>query len=117
MRWAGPLRPTAPPSGRGTPCESRRPTFSPLASGATGSHTFLRMHFSNIGSWDRTLRILLGSAILALGWLETVPGIWSAACKLFGWLPIITGALGWSPIYAVFGISTRRPGGTRTRRT
>ncbi len=66
------------------------------------------MHFTNIGRWDRALRILIGTAILALGWLETVPGIWSVACKLFGWFPVITGALGWSPLYALFDLSTRR---------
>lgn len=48
--------------------------------------------------------------MLWIGWtnqpLETE--IWPIALRIFAWLPLITGALGWCPIYAMLGLSTRK---------
>jgi len=55
----------------------------------------------NEGVLDRTLRIVLGLAILSL----TAVGpktLWG----LIGLVPIATGALGFCPMYTLFGIST-----------
>lgn len=68
--------------------------------------------FSNLAPWDRSLRIGFGLAMLAVGWLDLAPGLWSAALELFGWFPLITGIAGWCPGYVLLGCRTRpRPPG------
>lgn len=67
------------------------------------------MTFLNEADWDRLLRVLLGAALLALGWSGAVPGLWGAAVKLFALFPLVSGLLGWDPIYALLDFSTRRP--------
>ena len=56
---------------------------------------------SNVGGIDRIARIVLGLVLLGLTLTGTI-GVW-------GWLgvvPLATGALGWCPPYAIFGINT-----------
>jgi hypothetical protein len=65
--------------------------------------------YSNLAVWDRTLRIALGLAMLAVGWLDLVPGLWAAAFQLFGWFPLVTGIAGWCPGYVLLGCRTRAP--------
>ena len=55
----------------------------------------------NIGSTDRIIRILAGLVLIGLAATGTV-GWW-------GWLGVVllaTGAIGWCPPYAIFGINT-----------
>ena len=56
---------------------------------------------SNVGGIDRILRIVLGLVLIAL----TLAGIIGA----WGWLgvvPLVTGAIGFCPLYPLFGLST-----------
>ncbi|MCX7256981.1 MAG: DUF2892 domain-containing protein [Polaromonas sp.] len=56
---------------------------------------------SNVGGIDRTLRIVVGLALIGLAATGTV-GLW-------GWVgvvPLATGAIGWCPPYALFGWNT-----------
>jgi hypothetical protein len=69
--------------------------------------------FQNLSTPDRLLRILLGIALLALGWSGAVGGVTAIALRVFGVVPLVTGILGWCPFYALFGISTRRAGPVR----
>lgn len=62
--------------------------------------------FINEASWDRALRIVLGVAMLVLGWFGIVTGGWGLALKILGFLPLITGIVGWCPAYSLFGVST-----------
>lgn len=65
---------------------------------------------TNEAPWDRILRVCVGIAMLATGWAGAVEGVWGLALQIFGWVPLLTGLLGWCPLYAVLGISTlRRP--------
>ena len=64
--------------------------------------------FSNIAAWDRAIRIVLGIAMLWLGWSDRVDGIWAIALVIFAWVPLLTGVLGWCPVYSILGISTLR---------
>lgn len=60
---------------------------------------------SNVGGVDRTLRIIVGLALIGLAATGTV-GWW-------GWLgavPLVTGLVGWCPPYAILGISTCKVG-------
>jgi hypothetical protein len=55
----------------------------------------------NVGSLDRTVRIVGGLVLIGLAATGTV-GWW-------GWLglvPLATGLIGWCPPYAMFGINT-----------
>lgn len=55
----------------------------------------------NEGTLDRSLRVIVGGALVALAATGTV-GLW-------GWIgvvPIATGLIGWCPAYSLLGIST-----------
>jgi len=55
----------------------------------------------NVGGIDRGIRVAAGLVLVALAATQTV-GLW-------GWLgviPLATGAIGWCPPYAIFGINT-----------
>ena len=66
--------------------------------------------FRNLATWDRVLRILLGASLLAVGVLDLLPDLGRIAMVLFGWVPLVTGALGWCPIYSLLRFSTiKRP--------
>jgi TRAP-type C4-dicarboxylate transport system permease small subunit len=68
------------------------------------------MSFQNLSPLDRTIRILLGLLMLWAGWSGIVETwIWHAALRVFAWVPLVTGILGWCPIYAILGLSTRKP--------
>ena len=70
----------------------------------------MRFFCTNVGGIDRALRILLGLALLA-GALDV--GFPATGFNHLGWLgvvPLLTGLLGFCPVYAVAEISTaRRP--------
>jgi len=58
---------------------------------------------ANEGTVDRSLRVVAGLALIALAATGTV-GAW-------GWIgvvPLLTGAVGWCPLYRVLGINTCR---------
>jgi len=56
----------------------------------------------NVGSIDRTVRIVAGLGIIATGLYF---GSWWGA---IGAVPLLTGLIGWCPAYSPFGISTCR---------
>ena len=66
------------------------------------------MGFSNEAGWDRILRILVGVAMIYLGWSGAAAGLLGATLRVFGFLPILTGFVGWDPIYAILRLSTKR---------
>jgi len=57
---------------------------------------------ANVGGLDRALRVVLGLAVLAAGWLVPAVGWWG----LLGLVPLATGLLRWCPPYALLGINT-----------
>ena len=56
----------------------------------------------NIGKFDRTLRIILGLIIIALGI------VFKSFLGLIGLIPLITATFGLCPLYMPFGISSRK---------
>lgn len=66
------------------------------------------MRFVNQANWDRTARIVLGLAILYLGWADVVTGGWGTALRVIGFVPLVTGIVGWCPLYALVGFRTNR---------
>lgn len=85
-----------------------RGTTHPKAAFARGGPGLMR-DYVNLALWDRALRIAFGTAMLAVGWLDLVPGLWAAALQLFGWFPLVTGIAGWCPFYVLLGCRTRLP--------
>ncbi len=72
-----------------------------------GEMSFLAKNLPNQNGVDRTVRIVLGALLLGIGWLAPPQGLATVTCRIVGWYPLVTGILGWSPFYAVLGISTR----------
>ncbi len=55
----------------------------------------------NVGSIDRTLRIVFGLALIAGAATSTI-GLWG----YLGVVPLLTGLIGWCPPYAMLGFNT-----------
>ncbi len=62
---------------------------------------------TNQASWDRIVRVVLGAVLLYLGWAGVVTGGWGLAFKILGFLPLLTGLLGWCPLYALAKTGTK----------
>ena len=70
--------------------------------------TTIVMEYTNEATWDRVLRIVLGVLMLYLGWVVLGDGLVAAVFKIFGFLPLITGLLGWCPFYSLLGLATKK---------
>lgn len=68
------------------------------------------MSYANQSNFDRSLRVIVGILMLFAGWTDLVTGVWGIALEVFGWVPLATGLIGWCPVYALLGISTRKNG-------
>lgn len=64
------------------------------------------MKFTNEAGWDRIGRIVLGVVLLTLGWGGAVGGGVGLFLKVIGFVPLVTGLVGWCPIYAIFRFRT-----------
>lgn len=69
----------------------------------------------NEGTWDRVIRILIGLAFGYAAWMTwpgtatilSRTGIWTLVYLVVGLEVLVTGLIGWSPMYALFGFSTK----------
>ena len=59
----------------------------------------------NVGNVDRWIRIVLGVVLLSLLVFLSGPIRWIG---LIGLIPLVTGIVNFCPIYALFGISTKK---------
>jgi hypothetical protein len=64
------------------------------------------MNFVNEAGWDRIVRVVLGVTLLYLGWSGVVAGTLAAVFKIVGFVPLVTGLVGWCPLYALFKVRT-----------
>ncbi|MFC3853757.1 DUF2892 domain-containing protein [Salinispirillum marinum] len=55
----------------------------------------------NVGSLDKTLRVVVGVVLLVLTATQTI-GLWG----LIGVVPLLTGLFNFCPLYTLFGIKT-----------
>ena len=62
----------------------------------------------NEAGWDRIVRIVLGVVLLYLGWAGVVTGGWGTFLKLIGFVPLLTGLIGFCPIYAILKVHTNK---------
>jgi len=70
------------------------------------------MSLANEGTWDRGARMMGGLLLLAVGWSGLVAsGIPGLVLSVVGFVVLATGLVGWCPMYAMFGLSTRKSAG------
>lgn len=60
----------------------------------------------NEGTLDRTLRVVVGIVLLALGLLHVVSGAWLWVVAILGAILLITGLVGFCPLYTLLKINT-----------
>ena len=62
----------------------------------------------NEGTVDRIIRIIVGIALLYLGFVDKqwITGTSSIVIGIIGLIPLVTGIVGICPLYKVFGIRT-----------
>jgi hypothetical protein len=61
----------------------------------------------NLSRLDRGLRLALGLLLLVLPATGALHGLGATSAYLFAWVPLFTAAIGWCPLYTLFGIRTR----------
>jgi hypothetical protein len=62
----------------------------------------------NEASWDRVVRVVVGLALLYLGWGGVVAGTLGTVFKWLGFLPLLTGVVGFCPAYTLLGMRTKK---------
>ncbi|MCU7844213.1 MAG: DUF2892 domain-containing protein [Candidatus Thiodiazotropha sp. (ex Monitilora ramsayi)] len=59
----------------------------------------------NVGTIERTLRVLVGAALLVWGFVISPEPVWWAA---IGAVPLLTGLISWCPLYSIIGFSSKK---------
>jgi Inner membrane protein YgaP-like, transmembrane domain len=62
----------------------------------------------NEAVWDRVIRVVAGLLLLYLGWGGVVAGTLGTVFKWLGFLPLLTGVIGYCPAYPLLGIKTKK---------
>lgn len=70
---------------------------------------------SNVGGVERPIRIVIGILLVSLGAFGGLPAGAGVAAYVVGGIALITGAVGYCPGWALFGINTcaTKPAGKR----
>jgi hypothetical protein len=66
------------------------------------------MFKANESGVDRIVRVVLGIVILILGWGGFVSGGWGLFLKIIGFVPLLTGLVGFCPLYRLFKFATKK---------
>jgi uncharacterized membrane protein len=65
---------------------------------------FEKIFTKNLGTPDRTLRVILGVALISYGIFAM--GTWGVILAVVGLVPLATGVMGSCPLYTVFKLNT-----------
>jgi DUF2892 family protein len=60
----------------------------------------------NVGGIERPIRIVAGIGLLGIGAFAGLPIEATAATFLFGTVALVTGAIGYCPLWMLFGVNT-----------
>ena len=60
----------------------------------------------NVGGIERPIRVLVGILMLAIGAFANLPSIGTAIVLVLGSIALVTGAIGYCPLWALFGMNT-----------
>lgn len=66
----------------------------------------------NMGSVDRTLRLLVVAFVALLFFTDRVSGALAIVLAMVAAIFFVTGVIGWCPLYSLVGLSTRKGGPT-----
>ncbi|MFA5836162.1 MAG: DUF2892 domain-containing protein [Bellilinea sp.] len=66
------------------------------------------MKYINEAGWDRIVRVLAGILLLALGFGGVVAGTFGLVFKIIGTLLLVTGLVGYCPVYALLKVRTKK---------
>lgn len=69
------------------------------------------MGFVNEAGWDRIARVVAGVALLFVGF-GVVGGTGGTVLGVVGLIPLVTGLVGYCPIYSLLHVRTNRRDGT-----
>jgi uncharacterized membrane protein YkgB len=72
---------------------------------------------NNVGSTDRVVRILVALIVAGLLLAGAVEGTLGVVLGILASILVLTSLLSFCPLYALFGISTRRKGSTGDSQT
>ena len=64
------------------------------------------MGFVNEAGWERIARVVAGVALFVIG--LAVGGGWGTFLAVFAFVPLLTGLVGWCPLYSLPHIRTNR---------
>lgn len=62
----------------------------------------------NMGTTDRVVRTVAALGIAALYFTGRISGVWAVVLGIVAVAFLLTSTVGWCPVYAPFGISTRK---------
>ena len=57
---------------------------------------------------DRIIRVIVGVTLIALGLLGVVSGVWMWVAYVLSAILLVTGIVGFCPLYSLFKFSTTR---------
>lgn len=60
----------------------------------------------NLGGIERAIRLVLGIALIAVGYFVAIPQSAAVAAYLVGAIALVTGIAGFCPAWKLFGINT-----------
>jgi len=60
----------------------------------------------NVGGLERTLRILIGLALLGVAYFHVLTGVLAIVAYVVGGIALVTGLIGFCPAWGLFGINT-----------
>lgn len=71
-------------------------------------HSYMK---ANMGTADKTIRILLAALVLILYFTNVISGLTAIILLVFAGIFILTSFISFCPLYYPFGISTRKKAG------
>ena len=66
------------------------------------------MKFINEAPWDRIVRVIFGLGLLAMAWAGVVTGGWAVVVLVVGAVALLTGVVGFCPLYALLKFRTNK---------
>lgn len=66
------------------------------------------MSWVNEANWDRIARVVVGLVLLYFGWSGVVGGTLGSVLKILGFVPLLTGLIGWCPLYSLLKFRTNQ---------
>ena len=60
----------------------------------------------NVGGVERPIRIVVGIALLGIGAFAGLPSVGTGIALVVGTIALVTGAIGFCPVWTLLGINT-----------